>query len=719
MAVLKINSTNDKLSWLLNKNPSSGVQTKKIRQGTGYVWFSSENEFCMYFKDGDDVDSFGGGDFEYLGQSAYSHPLAYLQLINTFLKDTLRGTSGCEDDVGFTHNITLLNVGFKGKSMIQHITKHFGDHVDIKCENTYGNLWDVNVSTDSLSIEDTIGCVIILLFMLCGDEGTRLVKFNDDFANKYIGLINKLNMPYFVRYLFCRNFMKSMDVFNKYGKMMCTKDIELLGGDTSLQRLRFVEKVINVGDYPIVDIGCGEGMYALNLPKKSVLPYYAIDVDNDLLEVLSRKVKSRGYDNVKTLHGFESYDKKDMPCDILLVEVIEHMDKDDAIDLIKKALETNFNSMVITTPNRDFNKNYLLDENEFRHDDHKWEINFNEFTDLISSVISDMGLDVKLDFYGVGDSVCGCYTTSAVKITNNLERKNNKIAILTVGPSASGKSTYASKLTKSSLWGEVNRDEIRFKGKAKDWGKYKFTKRNEEYVTKSANELIESLCHEGKNIVISDTNLNQVKREKLVKKLSDKGYYVEVLSDMFDVEFEELIQRDNNRKGTVGYEVLLSQYIKYKRYMGVEKYSPDESKTKTVIVDIDGTIAIRGDRSPYDMTRVDEDEPDQLIVDIVCELYSLGYNIVFLSGRCVDAADKTRKWLSDNVGEFTDGCMLLMRENGDSRKDYKVKMELFDKYIRNNYNVVRVIDDRKQVIEECWDVLGIPVMNVGKSCERF
>ena len=60
-----------------------------------------------------------------------------------------------------------------------------------------------------------------------------------------------------------------------------------------------------------------------------------------------------------------------------------------------------------------------------------------------------------------------------------------------------------------------------------------------------------------------------------------------------------------------------------------------------------------------------------------------------------------------------------MRATGDFRKDYIIKMELFDLYIRNNYNVLSVIDDRKQVIECCWNVLGINVINVGNNHERF
>ena len=60
-----------------------------------------------------------------------------------------------------------------------------------------------------------------------------------------------------------------------------------------------------------------------------------------------------------------------------------------------------------------------------------------------------------------------------------------------------------------------------------------------------------------------------------------------------------------------------------------------------------------------------------------------------------------------------------MRAEGDCRKDYVIKEELFWSHVADKYNVKMVIDDRMQVIEQCWHPLGIKVINVGNPNERF
>jgi hypothetical protein len=60
---------------------------------------------------------------------------------------------------------------------------------------------------------------------------------------------------------------------------------------------------------------------------------------------------------------------------------------------------------------------------------------------------------------------------------------------------------------------------------------------------------------------------------------------------------------------------------------------------------------------------------------------------------------------------------LVMREQGDSRKDTIVKKEMFDKYIKGKYNVLYVVDDRPCVCR-MWS-LGLKVMQVGNPYIEF
>jgi hypothetical protein len=87
----------------------------------------------------------------------------------------------------------------------------------------------------------------------------------------------------------------------------------------------------------------------------------------------------------------------------------------------------------------------------------------------------------------------------------------------------------------------------------------------------------------------------------------------------------------------------------------------------------------------------------------------MGYRIIFLSGRTAGCHRATTDWLYGYFGDNWEE--LYMRPVGDNRKDSVVKMELFDKYVRNRYDVRYVLDDRNQVVE-MWRSLGLTVLQV-------
>lgn len=147
------------------------------------------------------------------------------------------------------------------------------------------------------------------------------------------------------------------------------------------------------------------------------------------------------------------------------------------------------------------------------------------------------------------------------------------------------------------------------------------------------------------------------------------------------------------------------------------KYIPDESLSKAIIVDIDGTIAHMHNRGPFDWKRVGEDHFDTLVGSIVEHFVIKGYEVIFLSGRDEICRTQTEEWLEKNFSFFVHN--LLMRTNKDYRKDSIVKQEIFFRDIASNYNVHAVIDDRPQVVR-MWHEIGIPkVICVGNPFVEF
>ncbi len=133
------------------------------------------------------------------------------------------------------------------------------------------------------------------------------------------------------------------------------------------------------------------------------------------------------------------------------------------------------------------------------------------------------------------------------------------------------------------------------------------------------------------------------------------------------------------------------------------------------LVDVDGTVALRGDRSPYDETRVGEDTPNQAVIVVVQALILYGLNPLYVSGRSMGCAHATSAWLMRHIGTPNGTEMkIFMRDIGDNRPDYVVKAELFDKRIAPYYNVVLSLDDRDSVVS-MWRAKGLTCLQVAEG----
>lgn len=291
------------------------------------------------------------------------------------------------------------------------------------------------------------------------------------------------------------------------------------------------------------------------------------------------------------------------------------------------------------------------------------------------------------------------------------------VLALTVGASASGKTTFVeqqmSKVSTRLQTVNLNRDDVRFDlfcDGERDWDKYKFNTANEARVTEVIDEAAAEAFQDRINIIVSDTNLNPAIREKW-KNLA-KLYDYEYIEIPVECEWTELVKRNNNRKGGIDLKILREQYMRMNEYLGRKTYTPDESKPKAFIVDVDGTVAdMEGIRKPYDWDKVHLDRPRESVIAMVTGLVNSGYKIIFLSGRDGVCFHKTRDWLKEYFGHFE---TLLMRKEDDQRKDYIIKEELFWK-IADEYNIVGAIDDRHQVLR-LWEELGIKdIINVNRG----
>lgn len=273
--------------------------------------------------------------------------------------------------------------------------------------------------------------------------------------------------------------------------------------------------------------------------------------------------------------------------------------------------------------------------------------------------------------------------------------------VMLYGLAASGKSTYARELARQGYI-RTNKDDIRDMLNDGKW-----SKNNEKFVLKVRDLIIKEALLEGKSVVVDDTNLAPKHRERLSQLAKEFGATFE--TKFFDVDVEECIKRDLKRENSVGSKVIRSMYNQFLRERVV--YEPPLDKPEAIIVDLDGTLAhMEGRRGPFDWDKVRGDSLDVKIANLLTTIKTSPYApdaVIILSGRNSVCRDETIEWLARHGIEYD---FLYMRAEGDDRKDAIIKKELFDEYIRDEYAIRFVLDDRPQVIRMWQNEIGVKVL---------
>jgi predicted kinase len=276
-----------------------------------------------------------------------------------------------------------------------------------------------------------------------------------------------------------------------------------------------------------------------------------------------------------------------------------------------------------------------------------------------------------------------------------------KKVLILQGLPASGKSQFAKELllSKPGCWVRTNKDLLREMAHASY-----FSQGNEKFIVQLRDRMILMALEAGKHVIVDDTNFGHHIEHirQLVKGLAQ----VQVNDSFLKVPVTECIRRDLLRPRSVGKDVIMEMYERYIRtQISPIEYNPD--LPDAIIVDLDGTLAIINDRNPYDAINCDRDLPNQPVLETVWQWQSTK-TIIIVSGRTDDAKIQTETWLKKYKVNYQH---LYMRPAGDTRKDCILKQEIFDRFIRDRYNVFFILDDRNQVVD-MWRGLGLTVFQV-------
>lgn len=295
---------------------------------------------------------------------------------------------------------------------------------------------------------------------------------------------------------------------------------------------------------------------------------------------------------------------------------------------------------------------------------------------------------------------------------------------VTTGLPASGKTTAARELLAASRGRirRVNLDDIRHmldhNGQSKVW-----SRAHEATALDIQDAAVQSAIGGGFDVVVDNTHLTP-SIPKRIKEAAD-GQAAFVVHDFTHVPIGECIRRDALRgDAMVGEDVirrLADNHAKATKngwrltadwlgdHPAVKPYKPDPSLPAAVMCDIDGTLALMGDRGPYDFEKCEGDRLNESVRRALCSFRLANDDrIVLLSGRGEEYRSQTEAWLTKHQVPYDE---LHMRAAEDRRRDDIVKAELFDTHVRDRFHVRVSLDDRDRVVA-LWRRMGLPTWQV-------
>lgn len=422
MFILK--SSNPQFSFILRKNPATQRSNnapfdRAFRKGKLYGWYTNnDQEFRCLFIDSDTETSLinAKSNFEYLDRTRYSSPYLPIAMIGEFMRSVVRNRDA-HDVPGMEHQATFIIEIVNVRLANAFITSFPSGTCEI--EQLCGTLHKATFrTTDSLYY--LLNAIQVFCVMQTVADPNLYLPLDEASYMKYVRSVVAIDSPYFVRYMLNKQ-VSSVKTFQAAKELLqrhSTHEINMHFGDTHQQRINAILRVLQGGKV-LWDIGCGELRYTRKLAGKynTVVAY---DADEKIVDANISRVEKHNLSNVTIEKAFvddtagKHYDETSVDqFDILATEVIEHIEYDTAMQLLKYINQLDFRTLVITVPNREFNQHYKLDG--FRHDDHKWEPSFDEFHQIIHSTFTNR----KITVANLGDSVDNVSTSIIAIIERN------------------------------------------------------------------------------------------------------------------------------------------------------------------------------------------------------------------------------------------------------------------------------------------------------------
>lgn len=173
----------------------------------------------------------------------------------------------------------------------------------------------------------------------------------------------------------------------------------------------------------VLDLGCGEGrLLKMLLREGQFTRIVGADVSFQTLQVASRRLylkemTPKQKERIELVQSALTYrDRRFVGFDAAaLIEVIEHLDLERLPALERAVFEfARPKTVVVTTPNREYNAHYNMAEDKLRHRDHRFEWTRQEFATWVDAVAEKFGYTANIEGVGEEDPNWGAASQMAV-----------------------------------------------------------------------------------------------------------------------------------------------------------------------------------------------------------------------------------------------------------------------------------------------------------------
>lgn len=418
-----IGSNNEHLFSLLNKNPKTdfGLYAFELNGGVA-VGRTAEDSYIIDFFTEDKhygVDPTNRIDYLYL-----TRPKIILDIVDKMFGEILH-EKWLGKNIPWLDNKT--NTELDNSQVLVYVPRVFIDSSwvrdgklmlskylkGVSIEHKKGHIYALTIKSRDLF--DAINQLMVVAMFLEFTNDYQSNYFDDKFVDKYLRILTNVeNVPYFIFYLFSMKMAKSEKIYENI--LSVAKEYLLKQHDDMnitlrpTQHIRLKNAVETLGlDLPILDYGCGEFDYFKRFCKEGLKhTYYAYDLDKTLYHI-GNAINRRFPDNKLVL--LEDGELPKEKVNVLISEVVEHMEEEEAAEVLQNIIDkVDFEMLMFTTPNREFNKHYSL-EGEMRHKDHKFEFDLDGLYKFCTKLKG-----VSFIITNLGDEIDGQSSSFAVKL---------------------------------------------------------------------------------------------------------------------------------------------------------------------------------------------------------------------------------------------------------------------------------------------------------------